>query len=249
MLKSVQTTLQVFETVAKSEPIGVSEIARGLNISKSTVQRCLQSLSASGWIKRDANARSTRWIITSKAFSLGQRVTEQGHLREAAIPIMGKLWEAVQESIILSVAEGKKAVLLEHHESPNPIRMQVPRGSWAPMHVVPSGKVLLAYSDKEVIDKYIADGLTAMTENTITDPGEFRKELVKIRRQGWAIAIDELIKGASAAAAPIFDWDGHCVAALAIVLPTVRFPVSIRKKYMALLVDAAAEISRRLKDA
>ena len=53
MLQSVQKALQVFETVAKSEPIGVSEIARQLNISKSTAQRCLHTLREVGWIEEE----------------------------------------------------------------------------------------------------------------------------------------------------------------------------------------------------
>lgn len=248
MLQSAKTTLHVFETVAKSEPIGVSEVARSLHISTSTAQRCLKVLQETGWIRVDETASVTRWMITAKAFSLGQRVTEHGHLREIAMPVMGKLWNTVQESVLLSVAEGQKTVLLEQYESPNPIRMQIPRGAWSPMHLVPSGKIMLAYSDKEFSEKYLAAGLAAMTENTITDPEQMRRELEKIRRQGWSISIDELVKGASGAAAPIFGWDGRNLAALAITLPTVRFPQSVRKKYVSLLVDAAAEISRSFKD-
>lgn len=246
MLQSVKTALYVFETVAKCEPIGVSELARQCDIAKSTVQRCLKALSESGWIKPEENARSTRWVITSKAFGLGQRITEQGHLRETAMPVMGKLWASVQESVVLSVAEGDKSVLLDHYESPNPIRMQIPRGSWAPMHIVPSGKVMLAYSDKKTVNQYIAKGLQAMTANTVSEPEQLRKELAKIRRQGWAVSIDELIPGASGLAAPIFGWNGVNVAALAIVLPTARFPEDIRTKYISLLVDSAKEISNAL---
>lgn len=248
MLQSVQTALHVFELVAKSEPIGVSEIARRLNISKSTAQRCLQALNGTGWIKADESAGPTRWVITSKAFSLGQRVSEHGLLREVAMPIMGKLWETVRQSVHLTVPEGRKSILLEQCESPNPIRMQIPRGAWAPLHVVPSGKVMLAYFDKARVDQYISQGLDALTEKTITDPEKLRKELAKIHHQGWAIAIDELIAGYSGFAAPVFDWDGRNIAALAITLPTVRFPKSIRARYISLVVDAAAEISRRLQD-
>lgn len=68
-----------------------------------------------------------------------------------------------------------------------------------------------------------------------------------IRRQGWAIADSELIEGYSAAAAAIFNWDGRNIAALAMTLPRARFSPSVRKKYIALPVNAAAEISCILK--
>jgi len=246
MLQSAQTTLLIFEIVAKSEPIGVSELARRTGISKSTVQRCLQVLADTGWIKASEQSRQTIWMITSKAYNLGQRVTEQGHLRETAMPFMERLWKDVKESVVLSVPEGNKAILIEQYESPAPVLMQIPRGSWAPMHLVPSGKIMLAYADQKTVDQYLASELAAMTEKTITDAKVMRKELAKIRKQGWAVSVDELLVGASGLAAPIFGWKGHNVAALAIVLPTVRFPESVRMKYIKMLVGAAENISREL---
>lgn len=248
MLQSVKTALLVFEMVAKTESVGVSEIARLLNVSKSTAQRCLQSLHEAGWIKVDEAAKTTRWVITSKVFGLGQRVTQHDHLRETAKPVMGKLWETIQESVHLVVAEGRKAILLDQCESPTPFHIEKPRIAWAPLHTVQSGKVMLAYSDSKFIDQYICEGLDPFTRKTITDPEILRKELEKIRRQGWAMAFDELIEGGSGAAAPIFSRDGRNVAALAITLPTVRFTPSFRKINIPHLVDAAAEISRRLKE-
>ncbi len=62
------------------------------------------------------------------------------------------------------------------------------------------------------------------------------------------MAVDEMIEGGSGAAAPIFGWDGRNVAALAVTLPTTRFTESMRKKIIPLLVAAAADISRKLKE-
>jgi len=248
MLQSVRNALFIFETVAKWEPIGVSELARRCKISKSTVQRCLQALNESGWIKVEESNRATRWVITSKALSLGQKATEQGRLREAAMPVMGHLWSTIKESVTLSVAEEDKAVLLDRYESPQSAQMSIPRGSWAPMHIVCSGKVMLAYADKKTVDRYLAKGLEAMTDKTVTNPKNLRKELEGIRSKGWGISVDEMLYGYSAAAAPIFGWKGILVAVLGIALPTDRFPEEARKELISLLVDAAQEISRKLKE-
>lgn len=247
MLQSVQTALRVFEVVAKSESVGVSEVARHLDISKSTAQRCLRALHGEGWIKVADTAGTTRWAITSKAFSLGQRVAEQGRLREMALPVMRKLWDAVHEAVHLTVVEGRKAVLIETQDSPDAIRVQLPRGAWAPLHVIPSGKVLLAYASEEFREEYLRDGLTPLSETTVTDPKQMRKDLDQVRHQGWSVVVDELVKGASGLAAPVFDRNGHVVAALAITLLTARFPASVRKKYISQVVECAAEISRALK--
>ncbi len=249
MLQSVQTALLVFETVAKAQPIGVTELAARLKISKSTAQRCLQALNSSGWIKADETVASTRWIITSKAFGLGQRVSAHARLRDVAMPEMSKLWEKVHESVHLVVAEGRKAILLEHYESPSPVQIEMPRVAWAPLHTTPSGKVLMAYMDQRLLDEYLAQGLESITRFTVTEPEALRKQLDHVRRDGWSLVENELIEGYSAIAAPVFDWNGRAIATLAITVPTARFPQSVRKKYIGLLVESADVVSRKLKEA
>ena len=248
MLKSVKTALQVFETVAAIQPVGVSEIARYLKISKSTAQRCLQALYMNGWIKMEVNASLTRWTITAKAFRIGRHLTEYGNLREVAFPVMEKLWKAAGESVHLVVAEGRNAVLLERLETQQTVRLFLPIGGWAPLHTVASGKAILAFFDKKLLDQYITHGLETLTEYTIKDPEKLRKELAQIRNRKWAIAVNELAKGASAAASPIFDRKGRTIASLAISCPTSRFPKAIRSKFISLLVKASADITRRISD-
>lgn len=88
-----------------------------------------------------------------------------------------------------------------------------------------------------------------MTPHTITDPKILRKELARIRKQGWAQSVDELVVGGSGIAAPVMGWKNSQVAALAVVLPTSRFPEGVRGRYIRLLVAAAAEISNALTTA
>ncbi len=246
ILQSVQTALKVLETVATKQPIGVTDIARHLQITKMTAQRCLQTLHVCGWIKTERDSPQTRWQITSKAFSIGRHVAENGNLRETALPVMKKLWEEIGESIHLVIAEGGRAVLLERLETPHPVRLFLPMGGSAPLHAVASGKALLAFYDEEAVERYIAQGLEKLTEFTVTEPDSVRKQMKQIRSRRWAIAVDELAYGASAAASPIFDAKGHVVASLTISCPTSRFPKSVRGKYVALLAEAATEISRHL---
>ncbi len=246
MLQSVYTALKVLEAVATRQPVGVSEISRQLGITKMTAQRCLQTLHLSGWIKMADDKPQTRWVITAKAFSIGRHVAENGNLRETALPVMKTLWETVGESVHLVIAEERRAVLLERLETPQPVRLFLPLGGSSPLHTVASGKAMLAFYEDAAIDQYIGGGLEKLSPFTMTEPGALRKELKKIRARGWAIAVDELAEGASAAAAPIFDAKKRVIAALTLSCPTSRFPKAARSKYAALLVEAAAQITRNL---
>lgn len=234
------------ETVATRQPIGVSDVARHLKITKMTAQRCLQTLHLSGWIKMEGDRPQTRWVLTSKAFILGRHVAENGNLRETALPIMKNLWKKTEESVHLVIAEGRQAILLERLETPQAVRLVLPLGGSAPLHAVASGKAILAFYEEKSVDRYIAAGLEKMTEFTIVQPDKLRKHLAQVRARKWAIAVNELAIGASAAASPIFDHKGQVVASLTISCPTSRFPKSIHEKYTSLLVASAAQISQQL---
>ena len=49
-MRPVLISLQILEEVASRQPIGTSELARHLDLSKTTVHRALMSLSEAGWI-------------------------------------------------------------------------------------------------------------------------------------------------------------------------------------------------------
>jgi DNA-binding IclR family transcriptional regulator len=65
--------------------------------------------------------------------------------------------------------------------------------------------------------------LKPVTDRTLTNRAELRKELDKIRKTGLAISIGEAVPGAAGLAAPVFDTNGNVAAALLIGAPVERF--------------------------
>jgi DNA-binding IclR family transcriptional regulator len=245
VLKSARTTLDVFEAVAEHQPIGVSDLARLLGLTKPTAQRCLLTLCDAGWI-RAQNDSATKWVITAKSFSLGRHALSSGQMRDVVLPIMVKLQELTHESNYLMVADGRSAVGIERIEGTHPVRFFIPIGQPVALHAAASGKVFLAYSTPEALDAYLAGGLPQVTGKTICDPETLRRELSRIRKQGWSISIDEFAEGTSAIAAPILDRRQRPVASIVLALPTNRCPKRLHAQYAALVVDAAKESHQRL---
>lgn len=245
MLQSVTTALNVFEIVAQHQPIGVSEITRRVGVTKSTVQRCLQTLHNTGWIRPEGET-ATKWVLTAKSFSLGRHVADSNHLRDAVLPVMERLRDVTQESVHLVIAEGREAVLLERLDSTLAIRTFLPLGARAPLHATANGKAILAYFGEQAIDNYMAPGLEAMTGRTLRDPELLRSELSQIRARGWSMAVDELADGASAVASPILDGPGRAVASLSISCPTTRFSENVRADYAKLVVEASHTARRQM---
>ena len=114
-------------------------------------------------------------------------------------------------------------------------------GQALPLHCSANGKVLLAFGAASP-----PATLGRRTATTITDPAVLRAQLEVVRRRGYATAVEELELGLLAAAAPVFDASGECVAAVSVSGPAYR--LGRRRLDLAgrLCVEAGQEISARL---
>lgn len=245
-LHSVKTALEVFEAIAAHQPVGVSELARTLSFGKSTVQRCLNTLHETGWI-RPCGDQLTRWCITAKSFSIGRHAADNGHLRDAVLPLMQALRETTGETIHLVIADGRNSVLIERVDTPHPVRIYIPLGDGGLLHATANGKAILSHYSSEAVESYLEGGLAAMTAKTIVDPAHLRKELDLTRKRGFAVVVDERSEGASAIASAILDRSGAPLASLSISCPTSRFPKSVRAGYAELVMEAARSATEKLR--
>ena len=67
-----------------------------------------------------------------------------------------------------------------------------------------------------------------------------------VRERGFALAVDELEVGLTAAAAPIRNAHGDVVASMSVSGPTFRLTEDRVDEVVAALVAAATEVSHRL---
>ncbi len=108
-------------------------------------------------------------------------------------------------------------------------------------HALALGKVALALSPREALQRYLERGLRAFTPNTITSPGALLAQLVEIRRAGIATESEEFSLGVCCIAAPLLDEHRRFVGAVGISMSPRAFAVE-REELAATLrevVDAA----------
>ncbi|MGI5291539.1 IclR family transcriptional regulator [Nonomuraea polychroma] len=235
-MQNVINALRVLEEVAVRQPAGVGELARGLGLPKSTVQRSLRTLHEAGWI-RPAGGAVTRWQVTSKALQVGRRA-ELG-LRDVALPVMEELRQRTGETIHLMVPEGDAVVLIERLETDKPLRIVLPLGIRLPLHASANGKAVLAHLDRPI------DELPAYTGTTITEPELLRAELAEVRARGFADNRGEWRSDIAAVASAVLGPDGP-VASLSISTPASRMPDDLRPEYGRLVTQAARTLTESL---
>jgi DNA-binding IclR family transcriptional regulator len=90
-------------------------------------------------------------------------------------------------------------------------------------HALAIGKVVLAHSPPEAVDRYIANGLRPFTPNTITSPDELRSDLYDIRRTGVAEEREEFDGDFCCLAAPIVDQRRRFLGAVGISMSRRAF--------------------------
>ncbi|AKT36070.1 IclR family transcriptional regulator [Chondromyces crocatus] len=244
VLRSATATLKTFEIVAEQQPVGVSEVARQLGLSKSTVQRCLVTLHEAGWIRPEPDG-PTRWVITAKSFGIARRVGDTRRLRATARPVLQRLHDTTGATVQLIVPEGREGILLERIAGMTLQHVFLPPGTRAPLHLRAEGKAILSRLADRDLEAYLAEELAAPSPHAVVDPARVRRELLEIRTRGWALSKDELVEGISSIASPILDLEGRPLAAISLDVPTRHFEQE-RARNRKLVVEASIEIGALL---
>ncbi|MEE1770839.1 IclR family transcriptional regulator [Streptomyces sp. JV185] len=242
---SVVSAFRVLEAVAELQPAGLSELARTVDLPKSTVQRCLLTLHELGWL-RPSTGRPTRWHLTYRAFAVGSQARDHQQVREAALPFLNELQLTTTETIHLCAPDGNELVLIERLDTAHPLRAFLPLGKRIPLHASATGLAFLAAGTKDFVDNLLADPLPAQALHTITDPGTLRRTLDETRSRGYSINNQGLSNGITAVGAAILDAQGQPVAAVSVSGPTSRITEDKHETYGRAVRDTAQKIHNAL---
>ena len=243
-IASAVRVLQVCEGLSVHQPVGVRELARALTIPRSSVQRALDTLDAAGWALRTAEGV---WSLSLRCAVVGARAGSAGALREAARPAMARLLRDSDESVRLWMREGEDVVLIESLDSRQPVRyVSPPPGSTLPLHASASGKAILSMLPPPDVDELLRHPLLALTERTLTDPDDLRRNLEAARAKGYAETHHEARVDIGGVAAAITDPSGRAFAALSVALPMHRLTDDIVTRCGERVVEEAAIVSTYL---
>ncbi|OLN21791.1 IclR family transcriptional regulator [Domibacillus antri] len=245
LLSSVKNALRILRSFSMEEPEKkVNELAESLGMNKSTVSRMMTTLASEGFVYKDQKTKKYRLGIS--ALALSGIASSQLDISRESQSVLKELVETIEETVHLSVLDQLEVMYLEKVECQQPVRVLTYVGGRNPAYCTSAGKVILAFSEKSLTEKVIADGLKSYTEYTITDPADLYEHLEQIRESGYAYSIEELQEGVTSVAAPVFDHTGSIVAALSVVGPKQRIQPHKIPVFAKRISIAAVEISARL---
>lgn len=241
-LRSVGTALDVLECFAVDGELGVSDIARRLDIAKSTAHRLLTTLCSRRIVEQ--NPHTGRYRLGIHLYELGALAQARFDLRQVAMPTMQELGRQTGYVVNLSVPDGADVVYLERLEMGPGSKLLAQSGRRLPSHVTSSGKVIAAYNADAERARREA-GFPPRASSSIRSLAEWHATLEEVRRLGYAHAESESYEGISTVAVPLLDLGQSAYAALSLLGPTDHLAPQV-PNLSRLLRAAAQRISRSL---
>lgn len=218
--------------------LGLTEMARRAGLPLATAHRLVGELVAFGALSRTPNGD---YVVGRRLWDIGLLAPVQTGLREAASPYLHDLYGATAATVNLAVRDGIEVLYVDRLRGSSSVPVVSSVGSRLPLHTTGVGKVLLAHAPPEV-EAAALGALVPVTAYTITQPGTLRRQLVRVRHEGWASTAEEMTLGACSVAVPVRQR-GEVVAALGLVVASIR---SERPRLVAALEVAARGIERAL---
>jgi DNA-binding IclR family transcriptional regulator len=220
--------------------LSLSCLAQRTGLPLTTAHRLVNELEAWGALERAADGR----------YEVGRRLWETGllwpayaGLREMAVPFMQDLYEATRENVHIAVRDGFDALYIEKITGHRAVPIISRTGSRLPMHATGVGKALLAYSPSGFLAEFAARPLERPTPYTIVEPGRLAREIADVRERGYAVTREEMTLGSCSVAMPVRENGRFAVAALGLVVHTVRADVD---RIVPALRTATRGLERRL---
>jgi DNA-binding IclR family transcriptional regulator len=231
--QSATRVLAALETIAHHQPVGTTELARLLDDDKSAVQRAIMTLADSGWI-RPAAGSPTRWELTAHILAIAHIGHSSNDLRQRARRALEKLHEETGETVLLTVPDQHRFVVIDTIESRQLLRTVPPLGMSVPVRGSATSRATLPYmSPAQQIEILGAPPDPAMIE-------DFAATIAR----GFSVSDGDVVTGSTNIAAPILELGGFPVGTIVVSAPTERLPPAVHSRIGTLVVRAAQSVSR-----
>src|SRR6516165_4123536 len=221
--QSLERGLAVLRAFTPDRPtLGISELARGLALTRSATHRYVATLATLGYLEQDGPTRKYR--LGPRVLDLGFSVLASLDLREVAAPHLRRLTDSTGHTSNLAIRDDTDVILIDrvrgrpgryHH-----LEFTLHVGSRIPAYCSATGKALLAFLPRPDLEQVLERiDLIQRGPRTLTDKRALLAELDQVRRTGIAVNDEELESALRSIAAPVRARSGEVVAAVNVAIP------------------------------
>ncbi|MEG0441750.1 MAG: IclR family transcriptional regulator [Oscillospiraceae bacterium] len=245
--KSVSKTLTILSTFDEMTPIQrTSDIAAKLNMHISTVSRHLNTLLDWGFLERDD---ATGFYYPGfKIVALAGAALQNNDAFRYAHAELPKLSSKYNIHSHMGIPRQGDIIHLIDSCCENTIDLLMPMGHRHPMYCCAMGRAILAFLPKSEMNDILKNSDRCKhAPATKTDIDEIVQDLVRVKRRGYSVVVNELNEGVGSLAAPVFDRNHTPIAAISVSASAHSFSRLDREQELAKAVmGAAGKISSKL---
>lgn len=243
---AVTRAARVLDAIAaSSNPLSLAELARMLDLPKSSLHGLCATLAQLRLITRLENGQMSlgpHVMTWANAFLARSDITQEFYAA----------WEEVselpQETITLSVMDGASVVYVACRNGSRPLGVTFRIGMRLPLVYTATGKAMAStFPLEEVKARLQGSWPQALTPAGTRDLAAFLGQLEEVRQRGYSVDAGEVRDGMHCFGAPVFDSSGGpAVAGVAVSMLSLDATEAAQEKAGAAIRRLADRLSERL---
>jgi DNA-binding IclR family transcriptional regulator len=223
-------------------PMPLREMARALDVPRSTLHRVLQTMEAKGVVAHV----TAGYVVGSRALEM-VALASAGGLPRLVRPVIERLHRETGETVNVATPQVDYMLIVAVEESSAPLRLVSPVGSRDAFHSSALGKAYLsALPDATVTQILRRIPLVPATARTLVDADRVLDDVRRSRERGFSVDDQESLVGARCVGAPLIGVGNHVVGALSVSGPAERVARETIDDLGGRVARASAELSQLL---
>ena len=237
--------LRILQLFDRSRTVlSAAEMARLLDIPRSTVFRLVQTLDHLGFLERAHDD----YRIGPGVLRLGFEYIASLELSDLARPLVERLRDETGYPAQLVIRDGVDVIVILKAATPSTFTSSVSVGTRLPAHATILGRMLLSETDDAALAALYPKSL--LPKGSPKSPrtlAELKKLLHEDRARGYALSESFFEQGVSAVAAPVRSGSGKIVAVVSVTVQAPNLePKTLRERIVKQVLRTAAKLSQQL---
>ncbi|RLB44053.1 MAG: hypothetical protein DRH12_01150 [Deltaproteobacteria bacterium] len=238
--------LSLFDT--ETRRLTQTEISKLLSLNLTSTFRFVNTLVELGYLEK--NPRTKEISLGIRAVALCANIIRSSDELELIKKIVDEVYDKHNITIDVAFVVDNSLMRAYQRQAKETLTYYLPAVARNSFHNTSIGKSYLSTLPAETLKQLVGNiDFVARTDKTITDKDQLLEEIEITRQRGYAICVEEYLRGLITIGAPLINLDtGKGLGGVSFDFSTLQTDAEeMESKYSGLIVKLAASISKVLK--